>query len=119
MNPIPSEVHNVLHTIANEVWQFQLNKPLDPSSETGGKFVTYRQLQQEPLLPSYVLANMTVKRCRTMAAIPGGCLPLAVERGRFHVHTIPLKDRLCTLCNTNSMEDVAHFVLFCPKYNNI
>ena len=116
MNSIPSELHNIMHTITNEDWQAQLNKPLDPSSETGGKLVIYRQLQQEPLAPSYVLANMTAKRRWTMAAIRGGCLPLAVERGCFYV---PLKDRPCTLCNTNSVEDVPHFVLFCPKYNNI
>ena len=119
MNPIPSELHNIIHTIANEGWQSQLNKPLDPSSETGSKLVIYRQLQQEPLPCSYVLANMTAKRCRTMVAIREGCLPLAVERGCFHVPKIPLKDRPCFLCNTNSMEYVPHFVLFCPKYNNI
>ena len=116
MNPIPSELHNIIHTIANEDWQSQLNKPLDPSSESGGKLVIYRQLQQEPLPPSYVLANRTVNKNRTMATIHGGCLHLAVERGRFHVPKLPLKDRLCTHCNTNSMEDVLHFVLFCPKY---
>ena len=119
MNLIPSELHNIIHTIANEDWQSLLNKPLDPSSETGGKLVIYRQLQQEPLPPSYVLANMTMKRHRTMTAIHGGCLLLAVERGRFHVPKIPLKDRLFILCNTNSVEDVPHFVLLCPKYNNI
>ena len=93
MSPIPSELHNIIHTIANEDWQSQLNKPLHPLSETRGKLVIYRQLQQEPLPPSSVLANMTAKRCRTMAAIHGGCLSLAVERGRFHVPKIPLKDR--------------------------
>ena len=59
-------------------WQSQLNKPLDPSSESGGKLVIYRQLQKGSLPPSYVLANMTVKRRRTIAAIHEGCLPLAV-----------------------------------------
>ena len=118
MSLIPLELHNIIHTIANEDWQSLLNKPLDPSSETEGKLVIYRQLQQESLPPSYVLVNMTAKRCWTMAAIHGGCLPLAVERGHFHVPKLPLKDRLCTLCNTNSVEDVSHFVLFCPKYNN-
>ena len=83
MNPIPSELHNIIHTIANEDWQSQLNKPLDPSSESRGKLVIYRKLQQGPLPPSYVLANLTMKRHRTMAAIHGGCLPLAIERGRF------------------------------------
>ena len=52
-----------------------------------------------------------------MVAICGGCLPLAIEWGGFHVPKLPLKDRLYTLCNTNS-DDVPHFVLFCPKYNN-
>ena len=55
------------------------SKPLDPSSETGGKLVIYRQLQQELLPPSYMLVNMTAKRYWTMAAIFGGHLPLAVE----------------------------------------
>ena len=75
MNPIPSELYNIIHTIANEDWQSQLNKPLDPLSESGGKLVIYRQLEQEPLPPSHVLANMIAKRHRTMAAIRGGCLP--------------------------------------------
>ena len=39
MNTIPSELHNIIHTIANEDWQSQLNKPLGPSSETVGKLV--------------------------------------------------------------------------------
>ena len=69
MNPIPLELHNIIHTIANEDWYSQLNKPLDPSSESGDKLVIYRQLQLGPLPPSYVLANMTAKRRCTMEAI--------------------------------------------------
>ena len=83
MNPTPSEIQNIIYTIANEDWQSQLNKPLDPSSESGGKLVIYRQLQPGPLPPTYVLANMSVKRRWIMAAICGGCLPLAVEEGIF------------------------------------
>ena len=79
----------------------------------------YRKLQTRPLPASYVFATMTVKRHWTMSAIHRGCLPLAVERGRFHLAKLPLKDRLCIFCTTNSVEDVPHFVLFCPKYNSI
>ena len=96
-----------------------MTEPLDPSSVTGGKLVIYRQLQQEPLPPSYVLANMTVKRCRTTAAIREGCLPLAVERGHFHVPKIPLKVRLCFFCNKNSMEYVPYFALSCSVQSTI
>ena len=78
MNPTPSEIQNIIYTIANEDWQSQLNKPLDPSSESGGKLVIYRQLQPGPLPPSYVIANVTEKGCWTMAAIRGGCLLLAI-----------------------------------------
>ena len=82
-NPTSSELHNITHTIAIEDWQSQLNKPLDPSSESGGKLVIYRQLQPGPLPPTYVLANTSVKRRWIMAAIRGDCLSLAVEGGIF------------------------------------
>ena len=115
--PTLSELHNIMYIIAIENWEFQLNKLLDPSSESGCKLVIYTQLQ--PLPPSYVLANMSVMGCWTLAAICGGHLPLAVEKGCFPASKLHLKDRLCTLCNTNSVEYVPHFVLFYHKYNNI
>ena len=40
-----------------------------------------------------------------MAAIRGGCLPLAVETGRLQTHKISLSCCLCIHCNSNNVED--------------
>ncbi len=43
-----------------------------------------------------------------------GCHPLQVEIGRYK--KIPRQERMCTLCNSNTLEDEAHFLLSCPLY---
>ncbi len=54
-----------------------------------------------------------------MAAIRGGCLPLAIETGRYHSPKIPLSDRLCVYCSSDAVEDTTHFILFCTKYTTL
>ncbi len=66
-------------------------------------------------LPSeYIVANISPRRWE-MAPIRGGCLPLAVETGRYHSPKIPLSDRLCDYCSSDAVEDITH-ILFCTKY---
>ena len=54
-----------------------------------------------------------------MASIRGGCLPLEIETGRYHAPKMPLSKRICIHCDSGEIEDIAHFILFCNKYNNI
>ena len=42
-----------------------------------------------------------------------GILPLEIEVGRYR--DIPLKERICQLCN-NVVEDEIHFLCECPRY---
>ena len=44
-------------------------------------------------------------------------MPLHIETGRFK--NTPLEDRICTLCNSNEIEDEFHFVMKCPVYSEI
>ena len=44
-----------------------------------------------------------------------GILPLNIEAGRYIRKE--LNERLCLLCNQNSIEDEHHFLLLCPVYN--
>ena len=44
-----------------------------------------------------------------------GILPLNIETGRYIRKE--LNERLCLLCNQNSIEDEHHFLLLCPVYN--
>ena len=50
-----------------------------------------------------------------MAGLRTGCLPLAVEVGRY----TPLGQRLCQVCRGGMVEDQAHFLLYCPCLNII
>ena len=40
-----------------------------------------------------------------------------VETGRFN--NTPLERRLCTCCSLNEIEDEYHFLMICPKYDNL
>ena len=42
---------------------------------------------------------------------------LTVETGRYN--KVALKDRLCQLCDSNTIEDEYHFVMTCPLYNEL
>ena len=39
---------------------------------------------------------------------------LAIETGRYT--SIPRRERICTFCNTNVVENEFHFLLACPYY---
>ena len=67
----------------------------------------------------YVLADISPGRRWVMAAIRGGCLPIAIETGRFQTPKVPLNDRLCINCNQRVKEDIPHFILFCTRYHVI
>ena len=54
-----------------------------------------------------------------MANIREGCLPLAIETGRYHAPKTPFSKRICIHCDSGDIEDIAHFILFCNKNNNI
>ena len=41
---------------------------------------------------------------------------LAIETGRHVKPKLPVDARLCTKCNTQSIEDEIHFILICPSY---
>ena len=52
-----------------------------------------------------------------MAGLRTGCLPLAVEVGRYT--SIPFRQRLCQVCRGSTVEDQTHFLLYCTKLNSI
>ena len=117
--PSYSQLRRAIHTLAFNEWQYQLHKCTDSNSEFGGKLVLYRQFQFEPVPSGYVTANISPGRRWVMANIRGGCLPLAIETGRYHAPKIPLSKRICIHCDSGEIEDIAHFILFCNKYENI
>ena len=117
--PSFAQLRETVHLSAFDEWLQQLHKPPDVTSESGGKLVLYRELQSEPHPSGYIIANISRGRRWVMAACRGGCLPLAVETGRWRVPKLPLAERICQHCNSGDVEDLFHFILFCTKYNSI
>ena len=74
--PSYSQLRRTMHTLAFNEWQYQLHKCTDSNSEPGGKLVSYRQLQFEPVPSGYVTANISPGRRWVMTNIKGGCLAL-------------------------------------------
>jgi hypothetical protein len=67
----------------------------------------------------YVSCQLPRTTRRTMALFRSGALPLAVETGRYSRPQIPLNERLCKFCNTNSVENEIHLLMLCPLYSDI
>ena len=44
---------------------------------------------------------------------------LLIETGRYGRNRVDRNERRCTLCDTGDLEDECHFILICPKYNDI
>ena len=46
-----------------------------------------------------------------------GILPINIETGRFTAPPTPVENRICTVCDQNSVENEIHFLIECTLYN--
>ena len=44
---------------------------------------------------------------------------LRIQSGRFVRNAIPRNERYCLCCQTANIEDIFHFILVCPCYNEL
>ena len=63
----------------------------------------------------YLCFNITKYQRSLMAQFRLGILPLEIEIGRFR--NIPLTNRICKMCNSNSVEDEIHYLCVCESYS--
>lgn len=112
-------VKNKLHEVAHINWLEQLHRPLDSTSESGGKLKIYKMIMLEPSPPHYVLSLLDPGPRWVMASLRAGCLPLGIETGRYRTPKVPLEQRVCSVCNSGDVEDEFHFVMICCKLNHI
>ena len=82
------------------------------NSDTGGRFVYYRQIKVNPSAEQYILRSTSWNKRRIIAQLRCGCLPLEVEIGRYRSPKTPLLERTCQLCN-QGVGDECHFLLSC------
>jgi hypothetical protein len=41
------------------------------------------------------------------------------ECGRYTRPITPVENRICSNCNSKSVEDEIHFLMYCPKFENL
>ena len=107
---------DVLISLYTKEWIQEINE-IRTESGSGGRLNLYRALKVTPQTERYVVNTRTVGGRRVMAGLRMGCLPLAVETGRYS--HIPYQERVCRLCNRGEVEDQAHFIAICPRFNDI
>ena len=91
---------------------------LAQSKETNqGKLSTYalfkNVFQKEKYLS--VIKDTDIRKCFMSFRISSH--KLEIERGRYK--TLPVKDRLCKLCNSGAVEDEKHFIFNCVLYSSL
>ena len=79
------------------------------------KLRMYVKLQSNWMLPDYVTLNMSLSARSALARFRNGTFPLAVETGRYIQK--PLEQRVCCLCDKQTVENEQHFLLECDAYN--
>ena len=63
----------------------------------------------------YLLLNIDKYEKSLLSQLRYGILPLRIETGRYINEK--REERICTLCNTNNIESVEHFLFDCSLYD--
>ena len=85
--------------------------------QSNTKLEFYSMFKSDFTFESY-LDVLNIRKFRYMyVSFRTGSHCLSIERGRYN--NTPRDERICKLCNSNSIEDEFHFLLVCGAYNDI
>ncbi len=79
------------------------------------KLNVYKGIKSEFGVEKYLQLNIDKYEKSLLSQVRYGILPLRVETGRFNNE--PREERICTLCNTQTVETVEHFLFECSCYD--
>ena len=89
------------------------------TSESGGRLSIFRSLKFFPRTEKYLEEVLNPGHRRIMVQLRAGCLPLELETARYRSPRIPVSERVCKLCTLKEVEDKFHFVIWCPRLNEL
>ncbi len=78
------------------------------------KLRTYIKFKNVFEVEQYVLSFKSRQRRSYLAQLRNGILPLQLEVGRWTNKAV--EDRLCLICNNDTVEDEEHFLFHCNFY---
>ena len=95
--------------LKNSRLKWHLEAQRKPKLRTFVKIHNFDQIQ--------ILAKSNITRYQKslLSQLKLGILPLKIETDRYQ--GIPLENRICQLCDENSIEDETHFLFHCPGLN--
>ncbi len=102
----PASVRNALITKYDIIWRTKIT--------TIAKLRTYVTIKHAYKTELYVKSTISKQARSHLAQLRCGVLPLNVETGRYT--GLPPEQRICKMCNQNTIEDETHFILNCDKY---
>ena len=103
-----SQCEELFHQIAEEEWKKAVNnKP---------KLRTYQSFKDNLNPADYFKYNLSKYDRSILAKFRSGILQLRVETGRYT--QTKLEERICQLCDENTIEDEFHFLCICQKYDS-
>jgi len=104
---VVKNVNNQLISAHTKEWLVQINEM--------PKLRTYRTLKNSFGVEDYVnKVQLSRSQRSVIARLRNGSFPINIEIGRYR--GIPLDDRICYKCNSNSIENEEHFMCVCPAY---
>ena len=104
-------------THAEEEWYIRINSEMGVSNERN-KLRLYSKIKKSLSLENYLIniKNGDIKQSITKLRISAHTL--AIEKDRHNkTGKIPLTQRTCKCCNSNTIENEYHFVMKCPLYS--
>ncbi len=84
------------------------------SAQKKSKLQLFNDIKQEFGVEKYLLLNIDKYEKSLLSQLCYGILPLRIETGRFCNEKN--EERLCTLCDTNMVESIEHFLFDCSMY---
>jgi hypothetical protein len=80
------------------------------------KLRTYAIFKALFSIEPYVVKTLSRRRRSLVAKLRMGILPLAIETGRWR--SLPIEERICSMCNAHEVENETHFLFYCSFYDD-
>ena len=77
------------------------------------KLRTYKLFKTTSGMEPYLISNPRLSHIHTIARLRISSHTLEIETGRHRRPKVPVEERTCRICESNSIEDEQHFLIEC------
>ena len=114
---VMADMDLVLQEHFEQIWLAGVNRVEARRGRGLNKLRTYRTFKQDFVTEQYVFLPMPRSHRSALARFRCGVAPIRIETGRYE--RLPLEERLCPVCDENSVESEFHVIMQCQLYTDI